>query len=337
MAHHLLFFFSALGVFNALLVGVYVLTTRWADVADRLLALLILVVCVRVGVSCAHFFAETLPWTAIQVGLSAHLLMGVLVVEYVRAEAQVGRVASVRRWHVGTVGTALVMLGVLFPFEQHPHIWDYYVRYTIHAAVSAYLLTAALQLWQARASIQARAVQVVGVTVAVALGFAVSLYTNYVLGPLIFSVIVYGVLGTLLWRRRPSEAVRPQRLAYAEKKIAEAEAKPFIEHLGRRMQDDALFRQPDLKLADLAKAVGTTPHHLSQLLNDNLGARFSTFVNGYRVAEAERLLRERPDLTIEAIGYEAGFSSKSAFYAAFKKHHGMPPAQYQRQVLAPTL
>ncbi|MEM1094911.1 MAG: helix-turn-helix domain-containing protein [Bacteroidota bacterium] len=335
MAHHLLFFFSALGVFNALLAGLYLVAARWTHAADRLLGLLLLAVCVRVGVSCAYFFAETMPWTAVQVGLSAHLLMGALLLEYVRAEAGAPQARTIRRWHLGGVVLALCSFGVLFPFEQHPRVWDYHLRYTLHAVVAGYILATGWRLWQARQGRHARGVQVFAVMVAVALGFVVSLYTSYVLGPVIFSFIVYAVSGALLWRRR--QTPHAERPAYAEKKIAEAEATPIIDRLRHRMQADALFRQPDLKLAGLAKAVGTTPHHLSQILNDNLGARFSTFVNGYRVAEAERLLRECPDLTIEAIGYEAGFSSKSAFYAAFKKHHGVPPAQYQRQVRAPDL
>jgi len=335
VAHHLLFFFSALGVFNALLAAGYLLAMRWAHVADRLLGLLILTVCVRVAVSCAYFFAEAMPWTAVQVGLSAHLLMGPLLFEYVRAETGAAQARTLQGWHLGGIVLVLCGFGMLFPFEQHPRIWDYHLRYTIHAIVTGYILATGWMLWQARSATPARAVQVFVVTVAVALGFVLSLYTNYVLGPLFFSVIVYAVLCVLLWRRR--QAPRPERLAYAEKKIAAAEATPIIDRLQHCMQADALFRQPDLKLAGLAKAVGTTPHHLSQILNDNLGTRFSTFVNGYRVAEAERLLCERPDLTIEAIGYEAGFSSKSAFYAAFKKHHGVPPAQYQRQVQAPDL
>ncbi|MEM6644665.1 MAG: helix-turn-helix domain-containing protein [Bacteroidota bacterium] len=276
-----------------------------------------------------------MPWTAVQAGLSAHLLMGALLLEYVRAETGNSDATTVRRWHLGGVMIGVLFIGVLFSFEQHPRIWDYHIRYVIHAVVTGYIAATGWMLWKVRTAKPTRAAQVFVVTVTVAFGFVLSLYTNYVLGPLLFSVIVYAVLGMLLWHRR--QTPRPERPAYAEKKITDAEALPIIEQLRHRMHADALFRQPDLKLAGLAKAVGTTPHHLSQLLNDNLGARFSTFVNNYRVAEAERLLRARPDLTIEAIGYEAGFSSKSAFYAAFKKHHGVPPAQYQRQVQAPEL
>ncbi|MDA8810926.1 AraC family transcriptional regulator [Flavobacteriaceae bacterium] len=34
--------------------------------------------------------------------------------------------------------------------------------------------------------------------------------------------------------------------------------------------------------------------------------------------------------TIDAIGNMAGYQSKSAFYKAFKEHHGITPQEYQQ-------
>ena len=41
--------------------------------------------------------------------------------------------------------------------------------------------------------------------------------------------------------------------------------------------------------------------------------------------------------TIDAIGNMAGYQSKSAFYKAFKEHHGITPQEYQQNNKYPTL
>jgi AraC-like DNA-binding protein len=67
------------------------------------------------------------------------------------------------------------------------------------------------------------------------------------------------------------------------------------------------------------------------LLNDNLGKSFALFINEYRIEEAKHLLKENNSFTLEAIGFEAGFSSKSTFYATFKKVTGQTPSEFKKQ------
>ncbi|WP_397546448.1 helix-turn-helix domain-containing protein [Rhodothermus marinus] len=102
------------------------------------------------------------------------------------------------------------------------------------------------------------------------------------------------------------------------------------------METEKLYRQPDLTLQALAERLGISPHNLSEVLNTAFGQSFYDFVNGYRVREVQALLAdpERAHLTILALAMEAGFSSKSTFNAAFKKHTGLTPSAYRRRMLA---
>ncbi|MFT6842654.1 MAG: AraC-like DNA-binding protein [Psychroserpens sp.] len=92
-----------------------------------------------------------------------------------------------------------------------------------------------------------------------------------------------------------------------------------------------MFKNPDVKLIDFSSEIHISPHKLSQLLNDNLGKSFASFINEYRIEESQKLLRENKNYTLEAIGFEAGFSSKSSFYATFKKLVGVTPFEYKKQ------
>ena len=97
------------------------------------------------------------------------------------------------------------------------------------------------------------------------------------------------------------------------------------------------YKQPKLKLEQVAEAMELTPHQLSQLLNDNVGKRFSEFINEYRIQEACKIIKSNTPLSLEGVGFEVGFSSKSTFYATFKKVTGTTPAQYKAQKSTPVL
>jgi AraC-like DNA-binding protein len=77
--------------------------------------------------------------------------------------------------------------------------------------------------------------------------------------------------------------------------------------------------------------VGSTSHQVSQVLNDNLGKSFSAYLKPFRIRHAQQAILTDDHLTLEAIGMEAGFGSKSAFYTAFKEVAGTTPAQYRKE------
>jgi AraC-like DNA-binding protein len=95
------------------------------------------------------------------------------------------------------------------------------------------------------------------------------------------------------------------------------------------MTGEEMFKNPNLTLNELAKAVNLTSHQLSQVLNDDLGKNFTSYVNEYRINEACRMMTKEHPFSLEAIGYEVGFNSKSTFYSAFKKLKSTTPLLYK--------
>ncbi len=102
--------------------------------------------------------------------------------------------------------------------------------------------------------------------------------------------------------------------------------KSKIVHL---MENEKLFRDCDLNLFQLAKAVGHSTNHVSQVINNQLQKNFNDLVNSYRVEEAkQRLLKKNNQESILDIAFEVGFASKSSFNAIFKKHTQITPSRY---------
>ena len=96
------------------------------------------------------------------------------------------------------------------------------------------------------------------------------------------------------------------------------------------MTDECLYRDYELSLTALAGRLDLTPHQLSQFLNETLGMNFSNFINSFRVAEAQQLIREDPSRSVISICFFVGFNSKSAFNNAFRKFTGTNPKEVRR-------
>ncbi|QLG44207.1 helix-turn-helix domain-containing protein [Costertonia aggregata] len=98
------------------------------------------------------------------------------------------------------------------------------------------------------------------------------------------------------------------------------------------MKQSESFMQTELTIVDVAKGLNIHPKRISTTINTMCHVNFNTYVNQFRIRKAEKLLDNQEDLnlSIEGIGNEVGFHSKSAFYAAFKKITGTTPTKYKQ-------
>jgi AraC-like DNA-binding protein len=97
-------------------------------------------------------------------------------------------------------------------------------------------------------------------------------------------------------------------------------------------EEEQLYRDPDLSRDKVAAALGISPGYLSQIIREVSGSSFTVYINTLRVAAVKQMLEDEAyaSYSLLAIGEEAGFRSKSGFYATFKKHTGMTPSAYQK-------
>lgn len=97
--------------------------------------------------------------------------------------------------------------------------------------------------------------------------------------------------------------------------------------------DTSCYLNPTLSLTSLAESVSISSSLLSQIINQGSGCNFSDYINQLRVAKAKEFLKDSTfqQYTIESIGLECGFNSKSTFYAAFKKFTNITPVEFRKQ------
>lgn len=107
----------------------------------------------------------------------------------------------------------------------------------------------------------------------------------------------------------------------------------YFKKLEQLIQEEHIYRNPDLSRDIIAERLGISQGYLSQVVNTVTGKNFTTYVNSYRVKSVKKMLKDPAfdQYSLLAIGMEAGFKSKSAFYTTFKKETGMTPSNFKAQ------
>ncbi|MDG1693419.1 MAG: helix-turn-helix domain-containing protein [Porticoccaceae bacterium] len=102
--------------------------------------------------------------------------------------------------------------------------------------------------------------------------------------------------------------------------------------IDEQIKQEYLYMEPDITLDSLADTLKIMPRDLSMIINRHFGANFYTFINGYRIEQAKKMLKDpaKRDTTITDIYLAVGFNSKSVFYTFFRKIEGMTPTKYRQ-------
>ncbi len=355
LGQQILFFFSALGVFNGFTISVYLLLFRKLKTpAAQYLGLLLLMLSIRITKSIFLYFYPALPQIYIQIGLSGCFLIGPSLFYFIRA-ALANPISKTINWTRSYLfWVALIVLtGVLFPYSSYPLPWKTYIPKLIYLQWTAFIF---LSGWQIRKLIpklfasteklsttEKSVVSIFGGVLIVHIAFVLAMMgffkTMYISGGLFFSLMLYLNI-PLFINRKKDNTIFPgkkdqdresyqYRERYADKKISHDQASLLTAKLQQLILEQKLYKNPDLKLNDLARKVNISGHQLSQLLNDNLDKSFATYINKYRIDESCQMIKHNKTIKLEEIGYEVGFNSKSTFYAAFKKHMNTTPTLYK--------
>ena len=123
-------------------------------------------------------------------------------------------------------------------------------------------------------------------------------------------------------------------IKYKVNKLSEEECAMWKEKLERLMEDKKPYKNPNLKLGELADQMGMSLHNLSYLFNSYLNCKYNDYINNYRVEEFKRLVdqNEYGKYTLETMSEQCGFNSKTSFFRNFKRVEGITPNEYVRSI-----
>ena len=335
--NQLLFFFSALGAFNGSLLSIYFAVNAKKKIfANYFLALLLLVLSIRIIKSVFFYFNPQLSNIFIQIGLSACILIGPFLFLYLKSYSNNDK----PNWAVHTVPfiVGITILGIYYPYMEHRIVWSkwivtgIYLQWLIYILASFKYLKPIFKKLKEKEKLKDIDVWLLSIYLGVAfiwLAYKFGTYASYIVGALSFSFVFYLILLLLIFRNSRETIFFQEKEKYKNKAI-DRKTLNLIEQKLTIIVEKELFLDPNFTLEIAAKELQVTKHVLSQYINENLGKSFSNLIKEYRIEKAKQLLQTESNFTIEGLGYDSGFSSKSTFFTAFKKITGFTPAEYQK-------
>jgi len=345
----LLFFFSALGVFNGIILSVYFFFfTKKKLLTNYFLGALLFALSIRIGKSVFVYFNPTLPKLYLQFGLTACFFIGPFLYYFLKsAFAEINIIPKSWKLILLFWATLIVSVGIIYPYEYYPLLWNQIFIWIIYFQWFAHIVFSGFTIRK----IVAKMVNSKHKTTPAEMWFGMIFLGNFLLflfyflaimrapaatyisGAIVFSFILYLIISILLYRKKTDDLFLLNNQKYSGKRIDSTEAAILSEKLENIMNGKSLYKNPNLSLQDVSQEMNISTHQLSQFLNNNLNKNFTSFVNEFRIKEACKIITSNDKLTLESVGYDVGFNSKSTFFSAFKKHTGTTPLNYQLQAL----
>jgi len=335
-SNQLLFFFSALGAFNGFILSIYfAINAKKKNFTNYFLSLLLLVLSIRIVKSIFFYFNPHLSNIFIQIGLSACVLIGPFLFLYLKSYK-----VEKLNWtkHVVYYLLVITILGIFYPYVEHRAIWSKWIVCAIYSQWFIYIILSLKYLRPIFLKIKEKEtlkridIWFLSIYFGVAfiwLAYSMAAYTSYIVGALSFTFVLYLIVLLLVFKTNSESTFFNEKEKYKNKEI-DKETLNLIDQKLSVIVEKELFLNPNFSLEEAAKELKLTKHILSQYVNEVLGKSFSSLIKEYRIEKAKKLLETETNYTIENLGYDSGFNSKSAFFTAFKKTTGLTPAEYQK-------
>lgn len=119
---------------------------------------------------------------------------------------------------------------------------------------------------------------------------------------------------------QPGECAAEATADECEKALAEAL---------QRWQEEKMYTRKDVTPDEIAVQLGTTRRYLAWYFTNRLHTTLRSWRLKLRIAEAERLLREEPGISVAALHEMVGVGDRSNFHKHFHQATGLTPSEYK--------
>jgi AraC-like DNA-binding protein len=106
-----------------------------------------------------------------------------------------------------------------------------------------------------------------------------------------------------------------------------------LERINQYLESEKPYLSRDFSVFSMAVAIGLAETQINNCIKNEMKTSFVKLRTQLRVKYALSLLENKSNdkITIEAIGEQSGFKTRSNFYAAFKEVTGLTPTEFIQQ------
>lgn len=158
-------------------------------------------------------------------------------------------------------------------------------------------------------------------------------YILYVYLTFILLLTMFQIMNASSYFEESSSFLEFPSLKYQKSSLTKIEKINISVKVKIKMEKEGYYKSNLASLSDLAFTINESSHHVSQVINEELGLSFYELLAKYRIGEAKHILasEEGKKLTIEEIAEQVGYNSKSAFNTSFKKLTNLTPSAYRKE------
>ena len=139
-------------------------------------------------------------------------------------------------------------------------------------------------------------------------------------------------------QKEQEDSTTKKQPKYDNSSLSKEDKDQYMNHILEFMEKEKPHLDFEVNQSNLANKLNIQSHHFSEVLSFCFKQNFNNFINNYRVNEAKKIMQDPKydNYKILAIGYEAGFKSKTSFNRVFKTHVGLTPSEYKKQYVLST-
>lgn len=330
-----MFILACLGIFQALLLCLYLITLKNRNKKTTIFLVLILLgLTIRIGKSVINYYIPLEAWQR-NIGISGILIVGPSLWFYLTSLIEKSKLFIYKNYLHFLPWLIFVSFLYVIPsngkFETY---WNYGV---VVFHLSIYLTISWIYLFRSRVKISKGIFKwcqniLIGVTIIwlYYLGNFVNFNIHYITGPIFYTFIIYAFSYLFLNRNNFNLD------KYSNSNIDDHTSKSLFKKIKILFADEQIFLNPSISLKTVANKLGVTTRVVSQVINENEEQNFQEFVNQYRIENAKSILLDSKYINekIATVAYDSGFGTVTSFNVIFKKKTGMTPSSYREQHLS---
>lgn len=324
---------SGLAIGNSLFFGIYLWfkRSRASQRANRLLSLLLFALALRISKSVIIVAIPDSPDILTAIGLVGMAAIGPLLYLYLKSIHRVDFAIDWRRLS-HFLPSILLIPALALPAVNEEIIYRFY-QFVVLQMLAYLVASGYLHFRQNLESNRVKhrwGIVLLGGYALIWTAFCIQLLADtfgmYIVATTVSAFVLYGIVFWVM--QNPLNFRETDRLDRIN-----GNADQIAERIRTALEQEKLYRDPDLTIDKLAEAINSQSYLVSMVINERFQKSFPELVNSYRISKAREMLQsnQKQHLSVESIAYESGFNSISTFYSSFKKFCETTPAEYRKQ------